>query len=583
MIGKEKFDIKRNKIKLIFLICLTIVITIVSLITAINLDTKYYFLLATTLPLIYLSVRQYQRFNKAELIANLREKWGLEDSRLRDFFELDKHFKKTQAGERNKYALDDRTWNDLDMNSIFTQIDKTMTIPGEQTLYSILRQPLLNEDELDKRNRVINLFSQNQEIREKYQIAFSKLGKKEDVYDLSMLWEDPPPMNKYASLYIILGILIPIFVLLGVLNYGFAWFGLAGTLLCNMFIHYRTKGKIYEHLSSLSYLGKLIRCAKKLTTIEHPVLDVYLKEIENILSTVSYIRKKTSLFGKEADYIAEYFNILFLTEVRAFYSVLSALNKFQKELGQLHTVIGFKDAMLSVASYRAGLSSFVEPQFINSRPYLKIKDLVHPLIKEPVPYSIFIDSKGILITGSNMSGKTTFLKAIGVNAVLSQTIFTSLAKEYQASFFHIMTLIGRMDNVIEGKSYYFDEINALLRIINALENRIPCLCLLDEIFRGTNSIERISSSAEVLLYFAKRNCLTLASTHDLELTELVSNSYSNIHFLEKITQEGISFNYKIEKGPSTTRNAIKLLRHIGYPSEIADAAEQRVRKAMKDN
>jgi len=575
-------NIRRNKIKLIFLICLTIVITLVSLILAINLNTKYYLLLAATLSLVYLSLRQYQKLNKAKLITNFRENWGTVDSRLRDFSELDKHFKKTQAGERNKYALDDRTWNDLDMNSIFVQIDRTKTIPGEQTLYSLLRQPLLDMEELDKRNRVINLFSQNQEIREKYQLALSKLGKKEDVYDLDILWEDPPPMNNYAILYPILVVLIPVFVLLGVFNYGFAWFGLGATLLCNMIIHYRTKGKIYEHLSSLRYLGKLIRCAKNLVAVKHPVLDVYLKEIENTLSTVSYISKKTSLLGREADYIAEYFNILFLTEVRAFYSVLSALNKFQKELGQLYKAVGFKDAMVSIASYRAGLKSYVEPQFSNSKSYMKIKDLVHPLLKEPVPNSIFVESKGILITGSNMSGKTTFLKTVGVNAVLAQTIYTSLAKEYQASFFHVKTLIGRMDNVIEGKSYYLDEINALLRIINALESRIPCLCLLDEIFRGTNSIERISSSVEVLLYFARRFCLIFASTHDLELTELVSNSYSNFHFLEKITQEGISFNYKLKEGPSMTRNAIKLLRHIGYPSEIADASEERVRKAIKE-
>ena len=100
-------NIKRNKIKLIFLICLTIVITIVSLITAINLNTKYYLLLAATLPLIYLSLREYQRFNKEKLIANFREKWSIADSRLRNFSELDKHFKKTQAGKKNKYALDE--------------------------------------------------------------------------------------------------------------------------------------------------------------------------------------------------------------------------------------------------------------------------------------------------------------------------------------------------------------------------------------------------------------------------------------------------------------------------------------------
>ena len=178
-----------------------------------------------------------------------------------------------------------------------------------------------------------------------------------------------------------------------------------------------------------------------------------------------------------------------------------------------------------------------------------------------------------------MSGKTTFLKTIGVNAVLAQTINTCLAKEYQASFFQIKTLIGRKDNIIEGKSYYLDEISALLRIINALEKDLPCLCLLDEIFRGTNSVERISASAEVLLYLAKHHCLIFAATHDLELTELVRSLYSNFHFLEKITEEGISFNYKLMRGPSTTQNAIKLLRHVGYPEEIADAADTRIRKS----
>lgn len=574
---------KRNKIKLIFLIGLAIVISIVSLVAALNLNTKYLWFLGTTLPLIYLSLKQYQRFIKAKLIANFREKWGCVNPGIHNFSELEMHFKEALPAERNMYAIDDRTWNDLDMNSIFVQIDRTLTIPGELTLYSLLRRPLHNKEELAERDRVIDLFSQNQEIREEYQLALSKLGKKEDIYNFDILWKDPPPMNKYTFLYAILIIFIPIFVVLGLFNYSFAWFGLGATLLCNMIIHYRTKEKIYEHLSSLRYLGKLIRCAKHLTSIKHPVLDVYLKEIESTLDAVSYINRKTSLLGRETDYISEYFNIVFLTEVRAFYSVLNALDKFQKELGKLYASIGFKDSMISIASYRAGLKSYVKPQFINFKSFMKIRDLVHPLLKEPIANSIVVESKSVLITGSNMSGKTTFLKAIGVNAVLAQTIFTSLAKEYQASFFHIMTLIGRRDNVIEGKSYYLDEINALLRIINASGGEIPCLCILDEIFRGTNSIERISASAEVLLYFARRNFLVFVSTHDRELTELVSTSYNNFHFLEKITQEGISFNYKLEKGPSTTRNAIELLRFVGYPSEIADASEMRVRKTTEDN
>jgi len=532
-----------------------------------------------SLPFIYLSFQQYQRLNREKLITRLRKKWGATELRPRDFSELHGQFKKTQAEIENKYVLDDRTWNDLDMDLIHAQMDRTLTIPGELALYSILRNPLVDKDELQKRSRLIDLFSQDQNIREKCQVPLSKLGKMEDVYHLDILWEDQRPRNKYAFLYNVPLLLIPIFIIFGILNFSWAWFGLGATILCNMVINYRTKEKIYAHLSSFRYLGKLIRCAKRLSEIRHPVVEDYRAGIEQALKYVSYIKNKTGLMGREADFIYEYLNIIFLIEVRAFYSLLKAIEKYKEQLKQIVTTIGFVDAMISVASYRTQLGSFVEPTFLTSEPFLKIEEASHPLLNEPVPNTISVESGGVLITGSNMSGKTTFLKTIGVNAILAQTINTCLAKEYRASFFHIKTLIGRKDNVIEGKSYYLDEISALLRIINALEKAIPCLCLLDETFRGTNSVERISASTEVLLYLGRQNCLAFAATHDLELTELVKSSYSNFHFLEEITEEGIAFNYKLLEGPSTTRNAIKLLRHVGYPEEIADAADTRIRKS----
>ena len=161
--------------------------------------------------------------------------------------------------------------------------------------------------------------------------------------------------------------------------------------------------------------------------------------------------------------------------------------------------------------------------------------------------------------------------------VLAQTLYFCLAKSFRSPFFNTVTLIGRKDNIIEGKSYYLDEILTLMRILLASRQEIPCLCLMDEIFRGTNSMERISASAEVLLYLAKQNGLVFASTHDLELTRLVTDFYVNYHFQEEIGEYGILFNYQLHEGPAETRNAIKLLRHVGYPEEITEAAERRIR------
>jgi hypothetical protein len=578
-------DIKKIKIARAFLIFLTVIVVIVSAVLASELNAKYYLLLFVALPLIYLSFKQYHKLNRAKLIADLREKWGVPESRSRNFSEFQAHFENTQSGDGDKYALDDRTWDDLDMNLVYAQIDRTLTIPGELTLYSLLRLPLFSEEELIKRDCIIDLFLKDRTIREKYQEALTELGKKEDVYHLDVLWEEHPPLKRYTFLFGFLLLLIPVFIVLGILNFDLAWFGLGITIAANMIIHYRTKEKIYQQLSSIRYLGKLIRCATEIKEIRHPVLGDYLKKIEQALADVSFVSRKTGFLGKEADtfFIFEYLNIIFLIEVRAFYSVLGALEKYKKQLKQIFSTIGFIDAMISVASFRAGLKNFVKPKFLDSVPSFDIKEAVHPLLKGPVPNSISVKSGGILITGSNMSGKTTFLKAVGVNAVLAQTIYTCLAREYRSGFFHIATLVGRKDNVVEGKSYYLDEINALLRIIQGLEKDVPSLCLLDEIFRGTNSLERISASAEVLLYLAKKNCCVFAATHDLELTELLVSSYKNYHFKEEVSEDdGISFDYKLLDGPSTTRNAIKLLRHAGYPDEIADAADSRVQKSIKE-
>ena len=256
---------------------------------------------------------------------------------------------------------------------------------------------------------------------------------------------------------------------------------------------------------------------------------------------------------------------------------LKRMEKYGNQLREIFDTIGFLDAMAAAASYKVGLNESVEPELTDSTPFLDIESVAHPLLKKPVPNSVSLRTGGMLVTGSNMSGKTTFLKTIGVNMLFAQTLHFCLAKKFSSSFFNTLTLIGRKDNIIEGKSYYLDEILTLLRIIQACRQDIPCLCLIDELFRGTNSVERISASAEVLLYLAKKNGLVFASTHDLELTRLVADAYVNYHFQEEIGEHGLLFNYQLREGSSETRNAIKLLRHVGYPEEITEAAERRIR------
>lgn len=515
---------------------------------------------------------------KNKLLMSLRKRWGISETRETDSAEISKYFRKTTAIRESKCVVDDRTWTDLDMDLIYSRMNQTLTIPGEQVLYALLRTPVFARKPLEERSEIINGLIKNQEKRERIQMVLSKLGKSGGNFVVDLLWDERPARNKLAFLYPWILLLIPVFVIWGLSGENLGWVGLIALSLGNAVIHYRTKRKFAEDLPSIRYLGRMVKCASRLSSLPDSPLDAYMTRLKSALDKVSSIVPKTALLSMgENNPLYEYLNILFLIEVRAFHSYLKLMEKHVNQLRDVFETIGFLDAMVAAASYKAGLNESVEPELTDSTPSLDIENVAHPLLEKPVPNSFSLRTGGMLVTGSNMSGKTTFLKTIGVNMLFAQTLHFCLAKRFSSSFFNTLTLIGRKDNIIEGKSYYLDEILTLLRIIQASRQDVPCLCLIDELFRGTNSVERISASAEVLLYLAKNNGLVFASTHDLELTRLVADAYVNYHFQEEIGEHGLIFNYQLRKGPSETRNAIKLLRHVGYPEEITGAAEQRIR------
>jgi DNA mismatch repair ATPase MutS len=197
-----------------------------------------------------------------------------------------------------------------------------------------------------------------------------------------------------------------------------------------------------------------------------------------------------------------------------------------------------------------------------------------------VPNSITLaPRRGVLITGSNMSGKSTCLRTIGVTAVMAQTLHTCLAVEYAAPVFNVRSSIGRSDDLVSGKSYYIAEVESLLALVEASAGPAPHLFLLDELFRGTNAVERIAAGRAVLLELvsdAKRPSLhvVLAATHDGELVNLLPGSYSAVHFGDAVGADGLAFDYQLRPGPATTRNAIALLR-------IHGASEDLIRRALE--
>ena len=164
-----------------------------------------------------------------------------------------------------------------------------------------------------------------------------------------------------------------------------------------------------------------------------------------------------------------------------------------------------------------------------------------------------------------------------MNVLLSQTIYTACAQKYKAPIFQLYSSMSLKDNLENGESYYIVEIKAIKRIMEAaVENdeseKVPIICFVDEVLRGTNTTERIAASSQILRSFADKGVLCFAATHDLELTEILKEDFENYHFAEEVSGNDILFNYKLQPGRATTKNAIRLLQLMGYDPEIINSA-----------
>jgi DNA mismatch repair ATPase MutS len=381
--------------------------------------------------------------------------------------------------------------------------------------------------------------------------------------------------NFLAAAFLVSIITIPIFKLKFVI--------IAGVLfLINSLQHGKFKKDVESYINSLGYLNGIIHISENISKINNDGIKHYTEILKRTSKNASVIVKETA--GLQAsdgtrDPIIDLLYSVFLIEERKFFSSINDIKRYREDLKELYKTLGELDALMSVASFREWVGDeYAEPQFVSEENTIEAEEVYHPLVKDAVANSITLENKGIILTGTNMSGKSTFLRTIGVNALLAQTIYTCTAKTYKTSFFKIMTSISPEDNISSGKSYYFREAEALKRIINECGDE-PVLCIVDEIFRGTNPVERVNAAAEILNYISRHNTLTLVATHDLELTEILADKYSCYYFTEDINTEGLNFDYKIKEGVCKNRNAIKLLKYLEYPEEIIQKTNDRLASA----
>jgi hypothetical protein len=234
------------------------------------------------------------------------------------------------------------------------------------------------------------------------------------------------------------------------------------------------------------------------------------------------------------------------------------------------------EALLSLANFACLNPEYTFPEIVvGAEPVFSATSLGHPLIppaqKACNDFSVAETGRVAVITGSNMAGKSTFIKAVGLNFCLAYAGGPVNAASFRTIPFRLHTCMRITDSVTDGFSYFYAEVKCLKRLLDELQtgDAAPLLYLIDEIFRGTNNRERLIGSQAYVKALIGANGVGLLATHDLELAGLAEGDprVSNFHFRDFVQAGQLVFDYTIRPGPSPTTNALKIMRAEGLPVE----------------
>lgn len=526
--------------------------------------------------------RQEQFFARKQ--QDMEGKIPKKEYKVERFLRIPGYFEK----HTESFQIDDITWNDLGMDDIFIRMNYAVSSTGEEYLYYMLRTPLFEEERLKHFDDIVEYYRTHTKQRVQYQCLMHKLGStgKYSLYDyLDYLTRLGKRSNArdFTSLLILLALVGVCFfqLTIGVL-------GVVAWMLYQMFSYFKIKKEIEPYTTSLAYIMRLISVSDKVLKIVPPMCEEEKTAMQQARRSLNKSRQGSFWIfnsgsgktGDPLDAIFDYVRMITHVDLIYFNRMLGEITNHMDALDALISGLGYLESAVCVALYRASLKEgWCKPKLQGE--VLKLKEGYHPLIEKPVKNSIIAEG-GVLLTGSNASGKSTFLKMVALNALTAQTIYTAAAEEYTAPLYYLYSSMSLRDDLESGDSYYIVEIKSIKRILDSRKlNRGKILCFVDEVLRGTNTVERIAASTQILFSMTGQDIQCFAATHDIELTQLLSDVYENYHFEEEIKDGDVLFNYQLQPGKATTRNAIKLLEIMGYEKKIIEDAQKQADVFLK--
>lgn len=531
-----------------------------------------YTLLLFLLVILFINVTATKKQKKLKTL--IQNQWGkakIEEPFNFDFIE--RYFVNNVKEKTCFHLISESSIHDLDFHEIFKFIDRTTSKIGQQYLYYKLRNISSHKDLLIF-NNLVTTFSKNNDLTLDCQIALQKLSGFKTYYLENLISKQHPKKPTYFWAILLMALAPVLIIIISIINIKCLLL-LCPVFFINAVIHYKNKNNISSYLLGVAELNKAISTAQLLS--KRNELSSHFSDF-GFLNNLLKIRQRAILINLESQLegefmmifwaILELIKIIFNLESILFVSFVRLIVEQKESLRTLFEYIGELDSAISVASLRNDSLPTCQPSFENTKT-IQIKDLIHPLIVNCVPNSIDLKDKSMLLTGSNMSGKTTFIRTLSINSILAQTIFTCFATSYNAPFWKLYSSIRITDSLADKTSYYLEEVLTIKEFIEASKEQGNCLFVLDEILKGTNTIERISTAKAILSFLNTTNHHVFVSTHDIELANLLQEkNYALYHFCEEVSENGVFFDHKLKIGELTKRNAISIMEYYDYPSEI---------------
>lgn len=473
---------------------------------------------------------------------------------------------------------------DLDIfgeHSLFQNLNRTATFVGKKTLANQLLNQFSNEVILENQE-AINELKSKFDWRQEFLALATISNDSKSSYNSIIYWNSFKN-NSLPKVLVILSFALPV-LFFGLLA---AYFITSKTILlsylsylfiANLIVVGRSLKRIQSEIAKADNIDKIIKqyslLVQKIETEtfqSKKLIDLQQQLIIKNTTASEHLKQLSELFSR-MDTIsnlvtATIFNGTFLFNLHVLKALLKWKDNYSEELEKWIGVIGEFEALNSLANLAYNNPDFVFPE-INSDYKIGFSNLSHPLLNPETRVgndTHFYPESFMILTGSNMSGKSTFLRSLGVNMVLGGIGSVVCASKANIHPLPVLVSMRLSDSLADSESYFFAEIKRLKQIMDALEDK-PAFVLLDEILRGTNSDDKRNGTIEVVKKIIGKKAIGAIATHDIEVC-LTTNEYPDILtnqcFEVEIQNNELHFDYKLRSGICKNKSATFLMQKMG--------------------